>query len=449
MFDNSTNTPMALLKGVKNMTNNQKNGSVLLQYLKAGLLYQLSCPSGEELVVLDVLTKYMRVNTSKMVIDINKPVNSNENILTNTGSAFSEIVIYRNIPILILFKTDDNGSASGLIFNVLKTQDHVKTLHVFLDKLFKKARIDYMKNRAVFKAFNGRDRSYKRRCDIIQRSFGDVFVPDRTENELIYSIDKYINKREWYEEHKIPNHFGILLYGKPGTGKTSIAQAISTRFNIPINSISCDVLHNISSIMTYDIGLKPKTKDEYRIVLIEDIDCCKLSKRNNNDNMIVISNNKDGENNGTDGFGTLLNTLDGIGSASNVIYIFTTNNIDGIDPALIRPGRIDLKLEIGGVCPETLDKFCMFHFNEHVPDIDNIVVKETTSFAELQVMVMKEMTMDEILKEISIVDNVELMEPSVSRISSECNINDTLDVATTDGEVIKEERIKKRIKLTR
>ena len=91
----------------------------------------------------------------------------------------------------------------------------------------------------------------------------------------------------------------------------------------------------------------------------------------------------------------------------------------------------------------------MFHFNEHVPDIDNIVVKETTSFAELQVMVMKEMTMVEILKEISIVDNVELMEPSVSRVSSECNINDTLEVETTDGEVVKEERIKKRTKITR
>jgi ATP-dependent 26S proteasome regulatory subunit len=120
--------------------------------------------------------------------------------------------------------------------------------------------------------------------------------------------------------------------------------------------------------------------------------------------MVIISNDENGKNVGTDGFGTILNTLDGIGSASNVIYIFTTNNIDAIDPALIRPGRIDLKLEIDGVCPETLDKFCMFHFNEHVPDIDNIVIKETTSFAELQVMVMKEMTMSEILKEITVSD---------------------------------------------
>lgn len=404
MFDDITNTPMGLLKGVKNVTNNHRNRSVLLRHLKAGLLYQLSCPAGgQSFIILDVLTKYTHINTGKTIINIYKPVNSDGNILTNCASEFSEIIIYKNIPILISLTQATDNDAGELIFYVLKARDHVKTLHVFLDRLFKKANIDYMKNRLAIRTYGG-SRAYMRPCDIIPRSFDDVFIPDKIQNELIYSIDKYINKYEWYKEHKIPNHFGILLHGKPGTGKTSIVQAISNQFDLPINSIPCDRLNNISSILTHEIGLKPKTKDEYRIVLIEDIDCCKLSNRDNDDNMIFISNDKNGKSGGTDGFGTLINSIDGIGSASNVIYIFTTNNIDGIDPALIRPGRIDLKLEIDGVCPETFDKFCMFHFNKHVPDIDTIVIKETTSFAELQVMVMKEMTMDEIIKEITVSD---------------------------------------------
>ena len=124
-----------------------------------------------------------------------------------------------------------------------------------------------------------------------------------------------------------------------------------------------------------------------QILLIEDIDCAMLTKEyDENGKMITRGSN----------LGSLLNELDGINSVSNVIYIFTTNHIEKLDPALIRPGRIDLKLEIKYVNFETLNKFLNFHYGEIVKK--KFKVRDGITFAELQVMVMQDATIDDIVK---------------------------------------------------
>ena len=77
-----------------------------------------------------------------------------------------------------------------------------------------------------------------------------------------------------------------------------------------------------------------------------------------------------------------------------MIYIFTTNHIDKLDPALIRPGRIDLKIEVGCVCKETFDQFCKRHYGKE-PHVD---IKPGITFAQLQVEVMKEKSYEELIK---------------------------------------------------
>ena len=81
------------------------------------------------------------------------------------------------------------------------------------------------------------------------------------------------------------------------------------------------------------------------------------------------------------GFAQLLNYLDGTDSPENVIFVFTTNHIETLDPALIRPGRCDLKIEITSICEETLNQFMKFHFNKELHDIK---IPEGLTFAYLQ-----------------------------------------------------------------
>ena len=219
------------------------------------------------------------------------------------------------------------------------------------------------------------------------RSFNDVFIEDEVLDKIKLGIESFISKREWYCKHHIPYHYGIILYGEPGTGKSSIAQAIAKEYDMTITDIDTSVPNlipdMIDSIKRNFASLSGRTQ----ILLIEDIDCAMLTKEyDENGKMITRGSN----------LGSLLNELDGISAVNNIIYIFTTNHIEKLDPALIRPGRMDLKLEIKYVTFETLNKFLNFHYGKTVTK--KFKVKDGITFAELQVMVMQNATIDDIVK---------------------------------------------------
>jgi ATP-dependent 26S proteasome regulatory subunit len=88
--------------------------------------------------------------------------------------------------------------------------------------------------------------------------------------------------------------------------------------------------------------------------------------------------------------------LDGIGAPTNVIYIFTTNHVEMLDPALIRPGRIDLMVEMKTAVPETLEQFLKFHYPDtSIPAITS--VRDGITFAELQTKVLQGCSVEDII----------------------------------------------------
>ena len=163
------------------------------------------------------------------------------------------------------------------------------------------------------------------------RNFDTIIMNNDVKKRIINYIDTWINNRDIYFKNSIPYKAGILLYGEPGTGKSSLARVIASYLNYDIEIIGVDSIARKS--------LNPN----YRkcVILIEDIDCMFTSREYINDN--------DKENNrqlSKSSLGEILNFIDGQMSPENCIFIATTNHIERLDPALIRPGRFDLQIEM-------------------------------------------------------------------------------------------------------
>lgn len=309
--------------------------------------------------------------------------------------SYIDFTIWNNVPIIVWCKAnrktsrndDGNNSLYLITFNDRKS---VKTLNMLIKRLvsYYKQYAEHKWGTSMYIGIYRNGASYTRCKDNIKlRNFNDTFVTKKIRDELKLSIDNFISKKKWYKEKHIPYHFGILLYSEPGTGKSSLAQAICSYAGGKLLTVPGD---DVSNIDRYIAPFRSGRLDKLGVILIEDIDCGmdmnKIASRSYNYDSNEGSNN---------GLANILNTIDGVDSVENVIYIFTTNHIDKLDPALIRPGRIDLKIEVGNVCAETFDQFCKFHYGKE-PHLTN--VKPGLSFAQLQVEVMKNKTYDELIK---------------------------------------------------
>ena len=164
----------------------------------------------------------------------------------------------------------------------------------------------------------------------------DVIMPEETKREVTQMM-RFIRKREKYEAigARIPKN--ILLYGKPGTGKSMIAKAISNECNVHF------MYRAGSEFARRYVGDSPKEiKKMFKearekaptILFIDEIDA--LGKKRSED-----TNGED-----VKALTQLLTELDGFDTTDDVFLIGATNTLDLLDPALLRSGRFDKKVKI-------------------------------------------------------------------------------------------------------
>ncbi|KAL7677049.1 hypothetical protein ACOME3_003297 [Neoechinorhynchus agilis] len=172
-----------------------------------------------------------------------------------------------------------------------------------------------------------------------KETYNDIGGLDSQIQEIKESVEIPLTHPEYYDDMGIRPPKGVVLYGAPGTGKTLLAKAVA-------NHTSATFIRVVGSelIQKY-LGDGPKmVRELFRIakryspsiVFIDEIDAVGTKR---------YSSNSGGEREIQRTMLELLNQLDGFDSDGDVKVIMATNRIESLDPALIRPGRIDRKIE--------------------------------------------------------------------------------------------------------
>ncbi|WWD17976.1 hypothetical protein CI109_102422 [Kwoniella shandongensis] len=162
-----------------------------------------------------------------------------------------------------------------------------------------------------------------------RREMGSVVLAKDVSERVEEDLRGFLGRGKWYAERGIPYRRGYLLHGPPGSGKTSFIQALAGTLNYNICLLNLSERGLTDDKLNHLLGLVP----ERSFVLLEDIDSA-FNRR--------IQTSEDGYKSSVT-FSGLLNALDGVASSEERIIFMTTNHFSRLDPALIRPGRVDLQ----------------------------------------------------------------------------------------------------------
>jgi hypothetical protein len=237
------------------------------------------------------------------------------------------------------------------------------------------------------------------------RTFDNVFLDQK--EELMNRLDFFQHNREWYRTKGIPYTLGIMFSGRPGCGKTSTIKAIAKFTDRHVVDVSLSKIDNCRDLMNIfysdEINGK-KIPINKRIYLFEDIDSildvlkererertAKTAGTASDEEAVMVdaqvtlatelksllfapmaarkdmtagggegnsghSGNKDKLN-----LGFFLNLLDGVLETPGRIIIISTNHPDKLDRALVRPGRVDLKIHMD-MCSPTMIRDIIHHY---------------------------------------------------------------------------------------
>ena len=228
------------------------------------------------------------------------------------------------------------------------------------------------------------------------KTFSNVFYPEK--NDIVQRLDFFTKNKAWYKQRGIPYTMGFLFYGDPGCGKTSTIKAIANHTQRHIVSVPLNKIKTAKELLNVFYNTNINYKDiplEKRLYVLEDIDAADLKdtvgerseKEKNKDEEDNGSSNK--EDSGVDlnflgllkntaafdkKFGaqkltlaSLLEVLDGVMEMEGRMLIITTNYPEKLDKALIRPGRIDMKVHFGPMNGENIIRMYKHFFETDSP----------------------------------------------------------------------------------
>lgn len=184
-----------------------------------------------------------------------------------------------------------------------------------------------------------------------KRPLSTVYTNDNIGQKIYEDIQSFLHSKDLYIQNNILYKRNYLLYGNPGTGKSSLIFALASELNFKINAIDLKSLRSVSDI------LQKITDTSKTIYVFEDIDALsttikerKMNNKPDDNKRVEMPNNLPdlAPNSRVEGIdlSDILNVLDGLYTAEGAICFFTTNHIETLDKAFMRDGRMDYKIEL-------------------------------------------------------------------------------------------------------
>lgn len=168
------------------------------------------------------------------------------------------------------------------------------------------------------------------------KSLHTTYLREKDTKNLVNILNNFKNNQKLFLEYGLPNKLGILLYGEPGTGKTTAIHAVASYLQKDIYYVNLSTIESNEELqLVFDqVNLKSANGG---IIVFEDVDA--MTTIVHDRSQVTVNNSKL----------TLeyfLNLLQGSLTRDGTIFIATTNHIEKLDPAFCRVGRFDVKIEM-------------------------------------------------------------------------------------------------------
>ncbi|KAI1731216.1 ATPase family associated with various cellular activities (AAA) domain-containing protein [Ditylenchus destructor] len=218
-----------------------------------------------------------------------------------------------------------------------------------------------------------------------QETYANIGGLDQQIQEIKEAVELPLTHPELYEEMGIKPPKGVILYGAPGTGKTLLAKAVANQTSATFfRVVGSELIQKHSGDGPKIVRQLFRVAGEHApsIIFMDEIDAI---------GTVRYDSSSGGEREIQRTMLELLNQLDGFDSRGDVKIIMATNRIDSLDPALIRPGRIDRKIEFMSPDEKTKRRIFQIHasrmqLSEDV-DLDELVTsKDDLSGADIKAM---------------------------------------------------------------
>ncbi|KAK9276090.1 hypothetical protein L1049_005621 [Liquidambar formosana] len=213
-------------------------------------------------------------------------------------------------------------------------------------------------------------------------TFDTLAIDPTLKKAIMDDLDRFVRRREFYRKVGKAWKRGYLLHGPPGTGKSSLIAAMANRLKFDIYDLELTSLRSNSDLRRLLVSTANRS-----ILVIEDIDCSlelpdrKSGRHNLGDSQLTLSG--------------LLNFIDGLWSScgDERIIVFTTNHKEKLDPALLRPGRMDMHIHMSYCTPCSFkvlaSNYLGLKYHRLFAEIEALISEVEVSPAEIAEELMK------------------------------------------------------------